>query len=496
MSMKSEKEETINLVLIAILTVIGFWVRFITFNKNELTHWDEGIYSFAGLWWATKGGAGIPPFVHIKYSPPLYPLLSSFLFIIFGNSAKAPIFTSILLGTLSIPTIYFLGKKLFNGKIGLLASAFLCVCEYHIIYSKMALTEATFLFFFLISIYFIYKAIWEINLYNFILVGISIAITSSIKYAGIFTLLIFSLSLLILTTLRKNNKKHAIILKYFLITLVIVAIFNLPWVMLIINKVGIRNFFNHFLSFSIKKTTNILRTNPKHILCFLSLWISAPILVLSVLGFLWSFYKPRFENIFLILWFTTYFFALTLYSPYPRLTLPLIPVIILFASSGFQSITSPLRNYKFISSAIITLLLIFSLYNSKDTILFYANSYKIAGDIINKKTPIDASIFLRTQANLPFYISRKVYSLEESNDLYSQVKNVGTSIFLVWDLTIDKNSVLYKSLIKEEKLKLIASVKNKLHPIVILNRYNCLFFKNNKNLFDFEDYIYIYELQN
>lgn len=91
---------------------------------------------------------------------------------------------SAFFGTISIPAIYFLGKEIVNKRIGIISSVFLAFLPIHVYESHFAKVDISQTFFAIISIFFIYKIIKNPTWKYFILSGVFIGLTTSIKYNG------------------------------------------------------------------------------------------------------------------------------------------------------------------------------------------------------------------------------------------------------------------------------------------------------------------------
>src|SRR5262245_10202511 len=78
--------------VVLVLPVLGAIPRFLTFGREGLTHFDEGVYSLAGLWSVRPMGlAGLDPDV-IAYAPPGLPLLIGFAYRAVGVSDASALF--------------------------------------------------------------------------------------------------------------------------------------------------------------------------------------------------------------------------------------------------------------------------------------------------------------------------------------------------------------------------------------------------------------------
>ena len=136
------------LVLVSLFAAFG---RLAGFGRLGLDHFDEGIYASAGLWSLAPGGLeGLDPGL-IPYAPPGYPIFVGLSYRLFGPSDLAAIAVSILAGIAATPATYWLGRRTFGPPFGVAAAGFASASMAHIAFSRMALTDATFLLAWLVA---------------------------------------------------------------------------------------------------------------------------------------------------------------------------------------------------------------------------------------------------------------------------------------------------------------------------------------------------------
>lgn len=133
-------------VLIA-LTVIGFILRFINIGFNSLWLDEASTYTFAqmslsGIWDATASG---------EFNPPLFYYMEHFM-LGTGDSEFTLRFIPALLGALTVPVFYFLGREVSGKAGGVVAAALLAFSSFHIFYSQEARAYTPMLFFFSIAL--------------------------------------------------------------------------------------------------------------------------------------------------------------------------------------------------------------------------------------------------------------------------------------------------------------------------------------------------------
>ena len=137
-------------LVVAALTLVSAALRFWGLGKLGLTHFDEGIYAFAGLWSVT--GNGIDAMV-IPYAPPGYPILIGLAYTVMGVSDVAPLLVAMVCGVLTVPVAAWLGRRTFGPGAGAAAAAFAALSMAHVAFSRKALTDAPFLLTWLLAIW-------------------------------------------------------------------------------------------------------------------------------------------------------------------------------------------------------------------------------------------------------------------------------------------------------------------------------------------------------
>ena len=171
------------LVVIA-LTILGAIIRLWSPGRLGLVHFDEGIYALAGLWsLSPRGLAALDPTV-ISYAPPGFPVLVGLSYLTFGVNDLAAILVSILAGTLTIPVAAWLSRRTFGPGAGGAAAAFTALSGPHIAFSRMALTDASFLFWWLAAIGTGQRFLERPSPARAFMLGLAVGLSQLFKYNG------------------------------------------------------------------------------------------------------------------------------------------------------------------------------------------------------------------------------------------------------------------------------------------------------------------------
>ena len=138
-------------LIIALATITSFLLRLWPPARLGLNHFDEGIYAMAASWvYSRLGIAAIDPSI-IPYAPPGYPILIGLSYGVFGLSDQAALLVSALLGSLTVPVVASISGRLFGSRAGVVAACCVCFSGPHIAFSRMVLTDVSFLFVWLVG---------------------------------------------------------------------------------------------------------------------------------------------------------------------------------------------------------------------------------------------------------------------------------------------------------------------------------------------------------
>lgn len=125
------------LVLVAMAMLLGIVMRFSYADRMAVEHFDEGVYS-ANLWFNPAVGDGYPS--RQFFAPP--GLASTIEFCSwFAPMDLAPFLPALLLGSLMIPATWLATRIWFGQVAGLIAAFMVAGSDYHIVFSRMALTD-------------------------------------------------------------------------------------------------------------------------------------------------------------------------------------------------------------------------------------------------------------------------------------------------------------------------------------------------------------------
>jgi len=176
------------------LTLIGAVLRLWSPGRLGLVHFDEGIYALAGLWvFSPRGLQDFDP-TSIAYAPPGFSFLAGMSYLGLGVGDFPAILVSIVAGTLTIPAAAWVARRTFGSGAGGAAAAFAALSGPHIAFSRMALTDASFLLFCVLAAGQGQRFLERPNPTRAIWLGLAVGVAQLFKYNGWISGVIVALS--------------------------------------------------------------------------------------------------------------------------------------------------------------------------------------------------------------------------------------------------------------------------------------------------------------
>jgi len=204
-----------------VLTILGCFLRFYNLGYNSL--WldeastitlSEG--SFETIWSATLSG---------DFHPPLFHCIEHIM-LFFGRSEVILRFIPALLGILTIPVFYLIGKEFRDKNVGLICAALLTVSYFGIFYSQEAYSYSMVLFVFSLALLFYLRALRTDETSEWLLFGLFSALAVWTHYYVLIGLFVIYLHAIIsLREKLKNNIREG---KKILAALVTMTVLILP----------------------------------------------------------------------------------------------------------------------------------------------------------------------------------------------------------------------------------------------------------------------------
>ena len=166
------------------MTLLGAGVRLRGVGRLGLDQFDEGIYALSGLVLIRGGGLGAFDSSYISYAPPGFPALIAAMSAVLGTSGTSAILVSILAGTLTIPAIAWLARRIFGRGAGAAAASLAALSGPLVVYSRTALTDACFLLAWVAGMAAGLSYLERPSMRRAVVLGFAIGLAQNIKYNG------------------------------------------------------------------------------------------------------------------------------------------------------------------------------------------------------------------------------------------------------------------------------------------------------------------------
>jgi uncharacterized membrane protein len=221
-------KEKWHILLLILLMILGTFLRFYHLDYNSL--WLDEAYT---LNTASHSILEIWNIVSTSdFTPPLFYWIEHFM-LAFGQSEFILRFVSALLGVLTIPVFYCIGKEFADEDVGIVMAALLTCSPFAVYFSQEARAYATMLFFFSLALFFFFLSLRTNRVYSWILFGFFSALTVWTHYYTLIPLaLLFIYTLFWGISRAKKGLQHPRLYALSFITFILVS---LPLVQVTIN---------------------------------------------------------------------------------------------------------------------------------------------------------------------------------------------------------------------------------------------------------------------
>ncbi|MCP4506524.1 MAG: hypothetical protein GY826_09035, partial [Fuerstiella sp.] len=169
------------LLLVGMALLLGIAFRGLHSDQLAIEHFDEGIYASAA-WYDSEAGQPWP--MRHLYAPPLLPKTIQVLSAIPGLLSVAPFLPSMLLGSLTILLLWWLGRCMFGQSAGLLLVYVVGLSDFHILFSRMAMTDVPALFWISLAVGIGMHGLQSRSVRTMALAGLCAGIAWWTKYTG------------------------------------------------------------------------------------------------------------------------------------------------------------------------------------------------------------------------------------------------------------------------------------------------------------------------
>jgi dolichyl-phosphate-mannose-protein mannosyltransferase len=168
-------------VVVALIVACGFMLRAASPTTMAVEHFDEGVYASNN--WFSEAEEYRYPFRHL-YAPPLLPFLLEWTVFLFESSHWGTMLVGIFCGGFTVAVVWWVARQWFGVESGIAAAVLAAFSDFHILYSRTALTDVPLSLSMLLAVYFIWEAYRTLRLRWILAAGIATGLGWWTKYNG------------------------------------------------------------------------------------------------------------------------------------------------------------------------------------------------------------------------------------------------------------------------------------------------------------------------
>jgi 4-amino-4-deoxy-L-arabinose transferase-like glycosyltransferase len=125
--------------MMCVIVVVGFLLRAALPGRMAVEHFDEGVYA-SNLYSGDQDPPHAYPDRHL-YAPPCFPALLEWAILLSGGRAQAAMWVNVLAGALTTLVVWWGARQCFRPAVGIISATLAATSDYHIAFSRMALTD-------------------------------------------------------------------------------------------------------------------------------------------------------------------------------------------------------------------------------------------------------------------------------------------------------------------------------------------------------------------
>jgi len=437
MNWKSWFKDNYNLLFLGIL-ILGIFLRFWIYFKTlgQAVWWDEADYLVNA-----QTLFGFHDYYELNVRRPfLFPLIWGLILKLFNSEAIIRL-TEVVMSSLAMFFAYFIGKEMYNKRVGLIACFLSAVFWQYLFFTGRIMTDLPMVAFYLGAVYFFWRGyVNKKGLENYIWFGLFLGLTLFTRGSGALVLGIFGLFILLKDRLGFLKNKN-LWLALLVVVLVIVPYFVFMQVntdsgnvVLEYTGLGSDRFtqgmglsgFGQYISFF-----------PTYLfLPFLFVLIGGLVLYVINLGLKMDLLlkgktKKGFNDLFLLVWILIpfIFFSTLVIHMEPRYLMVIFPALFLIMGNGLVWLEKFVAKYQkeFATTLIVLILLLggyFQVTYAGEIVDFKESSYAEvmeAAEWIEDHTEEDDFIFTASVPQNIYYSGRNTYGYESNFTLFEEM---------------------------------------------------------------------------
>jgi len=168
-------------LVVAGFFALGVFLRTWHLDREAVEHFDEGIYASV-LWHDATFGSPYP--ARQFYAPPLLSTLMKAISLVPGTARFAPFLPAVALGSITVLALWWLARSWFGRAAGIFIAAVVSLSDFHIVYSRMALTDVPCLLWIVSAVHLGTLAVQRQSFRPAIFAGLTCGIGWWTKYTG------------------------------------------------------------------------------------------------------------------------------------------------------------------------------------------------------------------------------------------------------------------------------------------------------------------------
>jgi 4-amino-4-deoxy-L-arabinose transferase-like glycosyltransferase len=467
------------------LVIVAAGIRFWNLSSLGFSHWDE-FYFITNAQILDSHGL-ISGFSQTGwFTAPVVSYTDAVLYRVLGFHIWIPMAISALYGSAAVIALYFLASRLFGTITGLLAAGILATSEYSVMFSRMALADATFNFWLIVSVAFTWVAFTHRRLRDYAFAGIASGIVINTKYDGAFPLLFVIAWLgleLIVEAVSSKGKLRPILTEYrtrivgSAFAIGIAALMFMPFVLKLAHYPGLGAVLAHSAE-GATTLSSFIRTPPSTIVWYFWTFTSPPVVLMACVGIAVGLLRFTRGDRFMLVYTAGWFAALTLFLPIPRESLSLLPAVAIWAARGafeLWSVASRARigipRFALVAVGGVCLagVLLLQLNQLPQLLSMRTEGYADAATVAAQLQSDGGTLFVRVQACALLYLDSGYVSLDDNATTARLLADKGSRAYLMTDQMLSWDPILERFFtLNRSHLDVIARIRNPLYPEVLL----------------------------
>jgi 4-amino-4-deoxy-L-arabinose transferase-like glycosyltransferase len=464
-------QKSTNTLLVSGVIVLAGLLRFWNFGSLGYQQWDEYWYirgaRSVGLFWP-KGWRDITYAI-----APLASYTDGTLFHFFGVHNWMPLAVSATYGTLAAAALYFLGSRMFGNAVGLIAAAILATAEFSIMYSREAIADATFNFWLIASVLFIWLGFTRRRLRYWLLAGLCSGLLLNAKYDGAYPLILASSWLVCEFLVEVAVRRRPFLSKAWseyrphvvgVIAMIAVAVLLFsPWLLKLNQSPGFQTFLGvhgHYFG---------APTPPIFILWFFWVFTSPPTLLLALAGVAIGAVRFTRADRLMLIYTAGWFLAVILFDPYPRESLTLLPAVGIWAGRAVIELWKLLgsagrtpRRATAVAAAFVAAMLLAQLVPLPAALSLRTQGYKDAAAVTDRYQASGGVLFVRCQTVELLYLRRYPHYVATQNSIRAFAPSA-SAVYFMTDQTLSSYPDLVDFfMVNQDHMQVLARVPNPL----------------------------------